>query len=1067
MPYKSDAQRRYFNANKEKLEAEGVDVDHWNEESKGKDLPEKAKKDKKAADGRYGKLMGMDLGKAKRRKKQSSASTGSLSPTAVGEGDYSKLKIIPWCTFGPAAFEELDGRMNSQAKKLPCEKMQDVHNCEESDGKIPKESCSREQNWMEKLAISVERGGIPSQLLANTLGRIGALPSMLISPRAQVSPTGQLFGADPAREKKHREAAERMSAGAPDALSDPSWHTKLRLGGTDVIDDLVWRREDEQSGELPWWRQLGGRLMQNPRSGPLGKLYGLGLYPLWWLMANATRGSFYSPPTDVAHNYWDSPAVTEHELGHAIDFNERKLPKSWYGRLGAGTLRDLYTSLAHVWPANLYTESEANRHSLKALQKALRGDKKKLNERYDERDRVLSPAYGTYVGQPLGLHGVLAGVAGGHLVGRERVKQRQQARKAKMKETENDKKKKPDDEKKEKAAAAEQNWMALVKRAEEAEDVAEEGKEPFVPGPMQGKYLSSLMGFDAQLAAAREILRNRQQGKDKGFAGSLAHFNQPALEVARRSAANQSQNAATRWLSDLGLGGQVNIVDLLASTGGGPAVREKARRQWADSGADALRDQDAEPEESFEQVGPYRKLMAGGLAGKDYDIAHHRLQREQRPVNYWLNPFDHTGPLVELGDRMMRRQSAYASRPYSSKGVVGAIIANALGLGIPGLIGGGHEAQQRLRALAQQMQLYGAGEGKHVDDEYVDDAAASENEKQSSIRDVKAAADRLFKRAAPVPLSAKAPESTFNAQRPSMFGRAGPMLSQGDYSLPSNVTPQAMGTMMTPTPKPQPKLQPKPQPKPQNRFLDVMPSMRTMMTPTPKPQPRPASTLTARRFADTARDWLGRGYEALQGLRGTDPGELGAQVGQAIGQAANTATKPIGRAYDAVMSAADPYADSRYAEQLRYWDSINQGDVGAMHTRGAPITQGMKDRAQRMMQYYNSLENQGDQIASRTQAQQTAGEPVSDAASNFMARRQLAESGADPNAFNANRGQAAQGLLQQQLDAARAQMPTQVPTPSSPQAPNVTDLAETPSSGQPMDPRLAEIGKPRQPAAVY
>ncbi len=44
MPYKSEAQRKYFNANREKLEAEGVDVDEWNESSKGKKLPEKAEK---------------------------------------------------------------------------------------------------------------------------------------------------------------------------------------------------------------------------------------------------------------------------------------------------------------------------------------------------------------------------------------------------------------------------------------------------------------------------------------------------------------------------------------------------------------------------------------------------------------------------------------------------------------------------------------------------------------------------------------------------------------------------------------------------------------------------------------------------------------------------------------------------------------------------------------------------------------------------------------------------------------------------------------------------------------
>jgi len=52
MPYASDAQRRFFNANRSELESQGVDVDEWNESSKGKDLPERAgkkKKKKKAA----------------------------------------------------------------------------------------------------------------------------------------------------------------------------------------------------------------------------------------------------------------------------------------------------------------------------------------------------------------------------------------------------------------------------------------------------------------------------------------------------------------------------------------------------------------------------------------------------------------------------------------------------------------------------------------------------------------------------------------------------------------------------------------------------------------------------------------------------------------------------------------------------------------------------------------------------------------------------------------------------------------------------------------------------------
>ena len=42
MPYKSLKQERYFNANKAKLEKQGVNVNEWNSASKGKSLPMKA-----------------------------------------------------------------------------------------------------------------------------------------------------------------------------------------------------------------------------------------------------------------------------------------------------------------------------------------------------------------------------------------------------------------------------------------------------------------------------------------------------------------------------------------------------------------------------------------------------------------------------------------------------------------------------------------------------------------------------------------------------------------------------------------------------------------------------------------------------------------------------------------------------------------------------------------------------------------------------------------------------------------------------------------------------------------
>lgn len=46
MPYKSEAQRKYFHANQKRLEKQGVNVEEWDKESKGLKLPKKVKKKK-------------------------------------------------------------------------------------------------------------------------------------------------------------------------------------------------------------------------------------------------------------------------------------------------------------------------------------------------------------------------------------------------------------------------------------------------------------------------------------------------------------------------------------------------------------------------------------------------------------------------------------------------------------------------------------------------------------------------------------------------------------------------------------------------------------------------------------------------------------------------------------------------------------------------------------------------------------------------------------------------------------------------------------------------------------
>lgn len=43
MPFKSKAQAAYFNTHRKELERQGVNVDEWNEASKGKKLPDHVK----------------------------------------------------------------------------------------------------------------------------------------------------------------------------------------------------------------------------------------------------------------------------------------------------------------------------------------------------------------------------------------------------------------------------------------------------------------------------------------------------------------------------------------------------------------------------------------------------------------------------------------------------------------------------------------------------------------------------------------------------------------------------------------------------------------------------------------------------------------------------------------------------------------------------------------------------------------------------------------------------------------------------------------------------------------
>ena len=249
----------------------------------------------------------------------------------------------------------------------------------------------------EKTAVDVVPGGGMSRLMSLTLGRLNplSLKNLILSLRAYNRADKE------DRPKKHEELAKAMESARPEELKD----TVLRLEGTDLVDDLLWKKV--RDGEkLPWTSRIGGRTWQNPRTSLFGKALGTAVYPVVTLM-NLFRASHYNPFSDAAVVYGDVPAATTHELGHAIDFNSvsGKRP-GFFRRLG----RDAYTLLYPIMPLGLWHEGMANFRSRLALERALKDKPDLLHQIMVERDKVLPAGYGSYIAD-------LPGMIGGKLVG--------------------------------------------------------------------------------------------------------------------------------------------------------------------------------------------------------------------------------------------------------------------------------------------------------------------------------------------------------------------------------------------------------------------------------------------------------------------------------------------------------------------------------------------------------------------------------------------------------------------------------------------------------------------------
>jgi len=232
-------------------------------------------------------------------------------------------------------------------------------------------------------------------------------------------------------------------------------------------------------------------------------------------------------------------------------------------------------------------------------------------------------------------------------------------------------------------------------------------------GPIQHQYVADAMGGTAHERTGKAI-RERFQDEDQGLFDSWLTANAPMREMVgkriRRGASRMSENPGLRWLSYLDPtkpdGSQEGLVGLLASGGktskGVQDVEDIVKERYAKKLKKHQDPVDDPKGERTERETPWHMGMQGMLADKDSDIAGHRYMRKERPFNYWLNPLDRSGPLIELGDRLLRRQFAGHALPEST----GGRFAHGL---IPGLamFRGGHDAQNKLRRAAMMNKIYG------------------------------------------------------------------------------------------------------------------------------------------------------------------------------------------------------------------------------------------------------------------------------------------------------------------------------------------------------------------------
>lgn len=195
---------------------------------------------------------------------------------------------------------------------------------------------------MEKSAESINYGGILGRAVANESRKGNGGVSVIIPANLDNTYTKGTFSGklrdDDEKAQLYKAILERMQKANPDELGDVVVH----LGGNRTIQDSF-------------------RKLTNRHSSAREKIRGLLHLPsnlLTTTLYNSGRPDHYDASANTVTLYSDNPAILTHELGHAIDFNQKAKP-------------DRYKYVFTKKNDEIFNrESEANRRSSENIRKA-------------------------------------------------------------------------------------------------------------------------------------------------------------------------------------------------------------------------------------------------------------------------------------------------------------------------------------------------------------------------------------------------------------------------------------------------------------------------------------------------------------------------------------------------------------------------------------------------------------------------------------------------------------------------------------------------------------------------